>query len=291
MRHPDISHHHKVKSWAKLEKDCDFIISKATEGTVFTDPTLKAFVKNCESRKIPYWLYVFLKDGNELKQAQFMVKKCKPIVGKYFQGYILDIESHNSEAACIEALKYIKKQSKKTMIYTMYAQYDKYKKLVASRGATCAWWEARYGANNGHDTSDKYPAHAGVDLHQYTSEGSVDYLDGKIDLNKMTGKKPLSFFTGSKPAAKTKKTYPGKLPTLPDRKYFKIGDKGSQVKLLQDFLIWAGFSVGTAGADGIYGPATSKAVLAYKKAVGLSPNDGNFGKKSLAKAKTYKKKK
>jgi peptidoglycan hydrolase-like protein with peptidoglycan-binding domain len=54
-------------------------------------------------------------------------------------------------------------------------------------------------------------------------------------------------------------------------------------------LIWAGFNVGATGADGIYGKMTSAAVLKYKKAVGLTPNDGNFGKKSLEKAKTFKK--
>lgn len=289
--HPDISHHHAVKSWSLLEKQCDFLITKATEGTNFVDPTLKNFIKECEIRHIPYWLYVFLKNGNEIGQAKFLVKTCKPLIGKYFRGYILDIESNNSESACITALAYLKTQCKKQMIYTMYAQASKYQRLIASRGPNCAWWEARYGKNNGLDTSAEYPCHKGVDLHQYTSEGRVSGLAGSIDLNKMTGKKPLSFFTGSDNAknAKLKKAYTGRLPILPTRKYFKIGDKGSQVKLLQKFLIWAGFSVGAAGTDGIYGPATSKAVLMYKKKVGLEANDGNFGRKSLAKAKTYKK--
>ena len=289
----DISHHHPVKSWSDLQKDVEFLITKATEGVNYVDPTLKAVIKECEKRKIPYWLYTFLRDGNELAQSEFLVKTCKPLVGKYFMGYILDIESHNKESNCKKALEYIKKHSKKTMLYTMYAEHDKYKSLIANRGASCAWWEARYGANNGKDTSAQYPPHKGVDLHQYTSNGKFAYLDGSIDVNKLvSGGKPLSWFKTSaatKTTTKAKGTYTGTFPTLPKRGYFKVGDSGTNVKRLQLFLIWAGFSVGSCGADGIYGVATYSAVLKYKKAVGLKPNDGNFGKNSLAKAKTYKK--
>lgn len=279
----DISHHHPVKSWDKLVKQSEFLITKATEGTKYVDPTLKSFIKECEKRHVYYWLYTFLKDGNEVAQTKFMVNTCKPLVGKYFMGYILDIESHNKETNCVEALKYLKKESKKTMIYTMYGEYDKYKNLIKNRGTSCAWWEARYGKNNGFDTSKDYPCHSGVDLHQYTSEGKIDGLEGSIDLSKLNGNKKMDFFKEV-----TKKTYAGSFPTLPSRKYFMIGDKGDEVKKLQKFLIWAGFSVGESGVDGIYGKDTSNAVLKYKKSVGLDPNDGNFGVKCLEKSKTLK---
>ncbi len=170
------------------------------------------------------------------------------------------------------------------MIYTMYAQYGSYKNLIKTRGSNCAWWEARYGKNNGLDTSAEYPCHSAVDLHQYTSAGKVDGITGGIDLNKIKGK-GISFFTGKKAT----KTYDGKLPDLPARGFFKAGDKGVQVIRCQRFLIWAGFDVGHCGADGIYGKETQKAVLSYKKKVGLNPNDGNFGQKCLAHAKTFKK--
>lgn len=284
MKHPDISHHHAVTSWNKVEEQCDFIITKATEGTRFVDPSLKTVVRECERRKIPYWVYVFLKKGNETKQAEFMVNKCRGIVGKQFQGYILDIESGNAEKNCIAALRYLKKKSKKQMVYTMYAQYGKYKNLIKNRGQSCAWWEARYGKNSGQDTSSEYPCHDTVDLHQYTSAGHVDGITGDIDLNKIKNKS-LSFYTGKT----SKKKYEGKLPELPARGYFKSGDKGVQVIRCQRFLAWAGFDVGNCGADGIYGKDTQAAVLKYKKKVGLDPNDGNFGKKCLAHAKTFKK--
>ena len=83
------------------------------------------------------------------------------------------------------------------------------------------------------------------------------------------------------PAAK----YTGKLPTLPKRGWFQKGDKGDQVKLLQKFLVWAGFSVGRAGVDGDYGYDTKEAVRAFQSVYGLSV-DGGWGKECQDKAKT-----
>lgn len=89
------------------------------------------------------------------------------------------------------------------------------------------------------------------------------------------------------PETTTAKGYTGVFPTLPARKYFQKGDKGVQVKFLQRFLIWAGFSCGKAGADGILGANTVAAVIAFQKKYGLVA-DGKFGQKSLAKAKEIK---
>ena len=62
----------------------------------------------------------------------------------------------------------------------------------------------------------------------------------------------------------------------------KNGSSGSDVKKLQNALIKAGYSVGSSGADGIYGDATKKAVQAYQKANGLSV-DGIAGNNTLSK--------
>ena len=62
----------------------------------------------------------------------------------------------------------------------------------------------------------------------------------------------------------------------------KRGAKGSQVKALQAILIGYGYSCGSSGVDGSYGPATEKAVKAYQKANGLE-QDGITGPKTWAK--------
>ena len=191
---PDISHHHTVKNWKRLCKNSSFLISKATEGVSYIDPTLKTFVNQCEVNKKPYWLYSFVRKGNELKQAEFLVKTCKKLVGRYFVGYILDVEDNSDADDIIPALKYLDSLGYKTMFYCMWAQKRKYQSVIDSMSENCAFWEARYGKNNG-KYNPSYPCHDGVDLHQYTSAGKVDSLVGNIDLNRVTGAgKSLKWF-------------------------------------------------------------------------------------------------
>lgn len=192
---PDISHHHSVKNWKRLCKDSSFLISKATEGTSYIDPTLKTFVNQCEANKCYYWLYSFVRKGNELAQAKFLHKSCKDLTGKYFVGYVLDVEDNSDAKDVIPALKYLDKLGYKTMFYCMWAQKGKYQSVIDSMPKNCAFWEARYGRNNGKYNGD-YPCHNGVDLHQFTSAGKVDSLVGNIDLNRVTGAgKSLKWFT------------------------------------------------------------------------------------------------
>ena len=85
----------------------------------------------------------------------------------------------------------------------------------------------------------------------------------------------------------------GGFPKLPSRGYYIKGDgyntyKDMQgdIKLIQKFLNWAinsGLEI-----DGCYGPATTKAVTAFQKVVGIR-QDGSYGEQTLAKAKAYEK--
>lgn len=199
---PDISNYHHVTDWSQVKENCSFIIGRATQGAGdkttahllnSVDRYAETFIKGCEKNKIPYFLYVYLDKGNELAQAKFMVKTFKDKVGTYFRGWALDVEAGNSAANVKEALDYISKQSDKCMLYTMYAQYTTYKSVIASRPKNCAWWEARYGENDGKYNS-LYPAHD-CDLHQFTSKGKCDGISGNIDLNRLTGTKSVSWFT------------------------------------------------------------------------------------------------
>lgn len=55
----------------------------------------------------------------------------------------------------------------------------------------------------------------------------------------------------------------------------KKGDTGEEVKGLQAMLGYAGFPV-SGGVDGVYGTATSSAVLACRKSVGSGATDGDY---------------
>ncbi len=65
-------------------------------------------------------------------------------------------------------------------------------------------------------------------------------------------------------------------------KVLKKGAKGAEVKSLQILLNGYGYSCGSSGADGSFGPATDKALRAYQKAKGLTV-DGVCGPNTWAK--------
>lgn len=307
---PDISHYHPVSNWKTCKKNYPFMVTKATQGTSFTDKTLEGFIAGCEKYHIPYFLYVFLNKGNEVGQCRYMISETKYLVGPYFRGYVLDVERHKENGHWVsctpegvkKALEYISLKSYKCMIYTMYAEYDRYKSVIKNRPSNCAWWEARYGLNNG-SYSPRFPPHAGVDLHQYTSVGKSPGISSAGDLNRLTGRKPLEWFTagkamGVKAKAKkaahkvhakvtkfsTKHTY----PALPPRGYYMLGDGykaltnyTTQIKRLQVLLKYAGYNV---TVDGDYGPSTKNAVKAMQGHLGQI-KDGVFGERTLKAAK------
>ena len=74
-------------------------------------------------------------------------------------------------------------------------------------------------------------------------------------------------------------------PTPALRNYLIKGDKGSEVKTMQENLIYLGYSCGKAGADGDFGNGTEDAVKAFQKANGLTV-DGKYGVKSKEKLET-----
>lgn len=62
----------------------------------------------------------------------------------------------------------------------------------------------------------------------------------------------------------------------------KKGAKGETVKAMQILLIGYGFAMGDYGADGSFGGATQRALIAYQESVGLEP-DGSCGRKTWEK--------
>ena len=74
------------------------------------------------------------------------------------------------------------------------------------------------------------------------------------------------------------------------RNYLRKGDSGDEVKQLQQNLIKLGYNCGAAGADGIFGNATEKAVKAIQKDNGLT-EDALAGEKTQNQIKNLLQKK
>lgn len=196
----DLSHWQSIVNWNELKKNAGFLIFKATEGLNYKDPTFSLNAEMCEILGIPYFAYVYLRrGGSEPEQVSRLIDLCNSYENKMLRGIALDVENNNEPSAVFTALRsaemYASVNSKKVLLYTGFAQYTKYKDVIQSRSSLTAWWEARYGVNDGVYHSSA-PCHAGVDLHQYTSKGTVDGVSGSVDLNRLTGTKSLSWFTG-----------------------------------------------------------------------------------------------
>ena len=133
-------------------------------------------------------------------------------------------------------------------------------------------------------------SHTGIvievtDTYVYTVEGNAGTnTDG---VYRMCHYKNYSKFLGFGRPKYAGNTYSGNFPTLPSRGYFKKGDTGSNVKLLQQLLNW--LNDDKLVVDGIIGNKTINSVKKFQKNTNGLVVDGLFGKKSLAKAKEVRK--
>lgn len=191
---PDLSHWHTVKDWDAIKRDCPFVIYKGTQGTNYIDPTVYQFIHQAETNKVPYFLYAYLNKGGETEQAKFLVQKMRDFVGPCFMGYVLDCEERNNAIDIITALSWLSRQSNKIMFYAGYKDYANYKNVILSMPNNCVYWEARYGRNKGLYMVE-FPPHQQAALHQYTSRATYAGVNGHCDMNKLTGKVPLKWFT------------------------------------------------------------------------------------------------
>lgn len=214
----DISHYVTVENWKKIKETCPFLICKATQGTRIVDSYLDTFIKGCEANHIPYWLYCYIEYATDgTAQAKYLIDKTKDRVGECFIGYAVDAEVNSPNSSRVEirgklpeesevrkAIMYIKGLGGKSLFYG-----NDYLKLIKEiRGDSCAIWYPRYGKDTG-EYDPTYPVKKAyepyVDIHQYTSKGKCPGLSAKCDLNRLTGKRDLSWFT-SKTTKEEEKT-------------------------------------------------------------------------------------
>lgn len=69
---------------------------------------------------------------------------------------------------------------------------------------------------------------------------------------------------------------------MPVYRTIRQGDRGDDVKKMQEILIRKGYNVGSTGADGIFGKNTKAAVMDFQRANGLTA-DGICGPRTWEK--------
>lgn len=264
----DISSYEPTVNWDIVAKEVDFVILRASVG-VNRDRKYNEFASQMQQRNIPYHAYHYVKAMSieSTKEEAKVFAEATDGTNPLF--YIIDAEYSGIEAknarfimeAFENELRRIKGSKIQVALYIGHHLYEKWN-LDYSRYAYV--WIPRYGTNSGKpEKMPKYPC----DLWQYTDKGYINGIKENVDLNQLTGSKPLSFFI-TKPI------------TL--RHTLKKGSKGGNVKELQKMLIKEGYDIGDHGVDGDFGDATESAVKSFQKDHELVI-DGIVGKRTWEK--------
>ncbi len=196
----DISRWNTVSNWSALQKDVSFVIlrcgvtysaSHSMAGQMDIDAQFKAYASKCLAYGIPFGVYYYGM-ASTAEQGRQEAEKAYEFASKYNPlFYAYDAEEAVLTKASIEAFANRLRELgvKKAGAYIAHHRYKQYNVNTALFDFI---WIPHYGANNGTvNSTPSYPC----DLHQYTSVGKVNGIGGNVDLNRLMGRKPLSFFT------------------------------------------------------------------------------------------------
>lgn len=275
----DVSTHQGNIDWEKVKPQIDYAILRVGFGSNIEKQDDARFKQNadaCTKLGIPFGVYLYSYADN-VQKAKSEAEHTLRLIKGYKLDYPVyyDLEDAGTTGKCSNALILeIAKtfcETVKAAGYTVGIYASKYwwtSKLTDAYYNEYTKWVAQY--------ASKCTYNGSYDMWQYSSSGSVDGIAGRVDMN----------ICYKEFAKKDKKGYAGEYPVLPAKGYLGSGDKGEQVKRLQELLNWcigAGLTV-----DGDFGQNTKDAVIAFQVVYNLKA-DGLFGEQSLKKAKSIEK--
>jgi len=192
----DISHHQNPSkiNYDKLAKQVKLVIIRTQYGSRTIDRHYKTHHREFQKRGIPTACYAWVRgvsiDDMKVEAIDFYqrTKEFNPTF------WFLDVEEESMKDMRAGVSTYVRALkncgAKKVGIYV---GHHLYKKFNLNMNEVDAVWIPHYGRNDGSlNSKPSYPC----DIHQYTDKGRLDGYSGYLDLNRLTGTKPLEFFTG-----------------------------------------------------------------------------------------------
>lgn len=192
----DISKHQGKIDWDKLAPVLDFVVIKAS-GLYENngDPMYAANVAGAVSHGVPFHAFHFLycqTEDEARRDAGLFYRMVKA------QGYdplfwVLDCEAGwgiaNDRARPVaEAFEAeLRRLAGKDIRVAMYVAQQKYYAYALDYDHYAYVWIPGYG--------EKYKPPMPCDIWQYTSDGSLPGINGRVDLDVLMGTKPMEFFT------------------------------------------------------------------------------------------------
>ena len=198
----DISEYNPVSNWSVLSKNVAFVILRCgvtysadhpQAGEMDRDDVFARYASKCLENGIPFGVYYFGRASTP-ELARKEAEKAYAIASKYqplFYAYDAEVAEITGES--IEAFgdRLRELGVKKVGCYIAHHRYSQYKVDTSKFDFI---WIPHYGTENDGQvgSTPSYPC----DLHQYSSRGRVTGMsDTTVDVNRLMGRKPLSFFT------------------------------------------------------------------------------------------------
>lgn len=192
-------------NWDKLAPELSFCIIKASSGKG-KDPYYDRNSSECKRLGVPFHAYHFLycqSVSEAKKEAQLFADSTK---GTNPLFYVLDVESgskiptSNGKEIISTFESELRNRIGSNIRISIYIGHELYSKYSLDYDHYAYVWIPRYGSNGGTVLTSIKPAHP-CDLWQYTSKGKIAGVSGDVDLNTLTGTKPLEFFTNAEEKA------------------------------------------------------------------------------------------
>ena len=182
--------------WTAAARELDFCILRAQYGDEKIDERYKEYAAGCEAMGIPYGAYsycLFNDVETAIEEAHFFAQR---IAGTHPSFLVLDVEPGGVIAKDVREMvsAYISELHglgyKRVGLYIAHHTYDSYNIDTSEADFV---WIPRYGSNSGDpERKPDYPC----DLWQYTSNGKLAGVKGRVDLNKLMDESRMAWFRG-----------------------------------------------------------------------------------------------
>lgn len=263
----DVSYAQGEIDWRRVkESGIEFVMIRAGYGRELSQKdslfeSHYAGAKKAGLKVGAYW-YSYAKDVDGARRE---AEACLQVIkGKYFDypvAYDLEDPSQRDlsrETRSDIAVAFLDRIEQAGYFAMLYANLDWLRnKLDYNKIKRFSIWLAQW-----RDGGPTYEHDLG--MWQYTSSGEVPGISGRVDRD--IAYKDFAKIIGCIPCENKPEpeTYP--IPT----RLIRAGDRGEDVKWLQQQLVAHGYSIGQTGIDGICGTDTVKAIRAFQRDNGLS---------------------
>lgn len=189
-------------NYDELAKQVKLVIIRTQYGSRLIDKHYKTHHTEFKKRGIPTAAYAWVRgisiEDMKVEATDFYnrTKEFNPTI------WFLDVEEQSMadmRAGVSAYAKRLKELGAKKI--GIYVGHHLYKQFNLNLDEVDTIWIPHYGRNDG--TANSKPNYY-CDIHQYTDKGKLNGYSGNLDLNRLMGTKPLSYFTGEQKEEVTK---------------------------------------------------------------------------------------